>query len=122
MSVREKVAAADAALDKDEVRRAAEQAIRAHGGLLEQPEALAPGYDQVVTLHALRATLPLIPRELIDAALRYLDHHQRAEVSEADDPTPQDEAAAVWTCWGPEDDEEGWQHHFALIASDNQPE
>lgn len=108
--------AADAALDKDDVRKAAEQIRQAYHALLAQPEALAPGYDEVVTLHALRACLPLIPRGVTDAALRYLDHHLIAEVSEAADPTPQDEAAAVWTSWGPEEDEQGWQHHFALVT------
>jgi hypothetical protein len=26
----------------------------------------------------------------------------------------------VWTTWGPDDDEQGWQHHFGLITSEEE--
>jgi hypothetical protein len=120
MGDRETFAAADAAFETDDVRRTAEQILRAFGDLLEHPEALVPGYDDVITLFALRAALPEIPRDLMDAALRHLDHHLMAEVSEADDPTEEDKLAAVWTTWGPDDDEQGWQHHFGLITSEEE--
>jgi len=96
------------------IAHVAERIPHVYRRLLDEPAALAPGYTNVVTLHALREAMDT-SRDLLNAALRHLDASGVAELSEADEPTDDDRAAAVWIVAGLEPDEQYWAHHIALI-------
>lgn len=107
----------DRRFSADSIEIVANQIHQTYCLLLAEPTALAPGHDDVITLHALRNAILATPRELLDAALRHLDESLTAEITSADDPTPEDHAAAVWiTPPEPDDDLAEWAHHLGWIT------
>ena len=92
------LAAADASLGEDAVREAADRIVAAYRVLVTDP-ATQPETETVVALRHVRAALPEVARELVDAALRFLDTTPEgfppAEITCVDEPTPTDLAAAV---------------------------
>lgn len=92
------LATADVSLGQDAVRGAADRIVAVYRELLADP-ATQPEVATVVVLRAIRAALPDVARELVDAALRFLDTRPEgyppAEISCMDEPTPADLAAAV---------------------------
>lgn len=96
-------AAADASLDQGAVRDVAANIIDTYRALLADP-ATQPELAGVVSLRFVRAVLNAVPRELFDAAVRYVDSPQReadafpfVELTAVDEPTPADLAAVVFT-------------------------
>ncbi len=113
-------AAADAALEPEQVQATAARIIEAYRQL--EPTAAVRAETSIgVPLRLIREVLVQDPRECVDAALRYLDTQPDGlpfvEITWLDDPTPADMAAACFIAL-PDGADEAYM--VTLLAMDDQ--